>query len=492
MGKKKIVKRLKELEDYDILGEKDLDSTKDYQDFNQAYDIITNQKKKKKIKRILLFLTILFLVSLSGLGIWYCLEKNFSLEEIKVLNYDQEKELVTLEVTYKSSAQDIFCAVGKTEEAANFIAGTNNRCQLTVEKEAIKTLYLKNSKSSLKTYPVTSLVLKADLLTDDIIYLALDETYNLLTDYQYIGSKQDLTLEVTDKNVASLQDTVIRAQEYGKTTIKMYVNNELYDEKEVVVTPLITKRPTTFKADKPYLPCNKYTASENETLDEILASRISMAGYGTRAGVVEAARFLLLSFPYRIDYFFENGRINSTGVNYADGEGRYYHQGLYLSQDKFDDLKYVYAGPATWGCPLTNYENYGRKYIAGGKNANGLDCSGFLSWAMLNGGFDVGDIGAGETYEPFQFTDLGQRLNLTDDLVDSGKIKVGDLLNWWGHIAIIVGIDADNYYVAESLQTYDGLVINTYAKEDLASSWTYVMLMDSVYKDDGNLQNMWH
>ena len=75
-----------------------------------------------------------------------------------------------------------FCAVGKTEEAANFIAGTNNRCQLTVEKEAIKTLYLKNSKSSLKTYPVTSLVLKADLLTDDIIYLALDETYNLLTD----------------------------------------------------------------------------------------------------------------------------------------------------------------------------------------------------------------------------------------------------------------------------------------------------------------------
>lgn len=111
---------------------------------------------------------------------------------------------------------------------------------------------------------------------------------------------------------------------------------------------------------------------------------------------------------------------------------------------------------------------------------------------MLNGGFDVGDIGAGETYEPFQFTDLGQRLNLTDDLVDSGKIKVGDLLNWWGHIAIIVGIDADNYYVAESLQTYDGLVINTYAKEDLASSWTYVMLMDSVYKDDGNLQNMWY
>lgn len=48
MGKKKIVKRLKELEDYDILGEKDLDSTKDYQDFNQAYDIITNQKKEKE------------------------------------------------------------------------------------------------------------------------------------------------------------------------------------------------------------------------------------------------------------------------------------------------------------------------------------------------------------------------------------------------------------------------------------------------------------
>lgn len=439
----------------------------------------------------MLFLIILFLISLICLSIWYCLEQAFSLEEIKVLNYDQEKELVTLEVTYKTSNHDIFCAVGQTVEATNFIAGTNNRCQITVEKEAIKNLYLKRNESSLKVYPITSLVLKADLLTDDIIYLALDESYNLLTDYQYIGSKQNLILEVKDTNVASLKDTVITAQEYGKTTIKMYVNNELYDEKEVVVTPLITKRPTIFDFDKPYLPCNKYTASENKTLDEILANRISLAGYGTRAGVVEAARFLLLSFPYRIDYFFENGRVNATGVNYADGEGRYYHYGLYLSQDKFKDLKYVYAGPATWGCPLTNYENYGCKYVAGGKNANGLDCSGFLSWAMLNGGFDVGDRGAGETYEPFQFTDLGHRLNLTDELVDSGKIKVGDLLNWWGHIAIIVGIADDNYYVAESLQTYDGVVINTYPKEELASSWTYVMLMDSVYKDDGNLQNMW-
>lgn len=26
---------------------------------------------------------------------------------------------------------------------------------------------------------------------------------------------------------------------------------------------------------------------------------------------------------------------------------------------------------------------------------NGLDCSGFVTWAMLNGGFESGDVGSG-------------------------------------------------------------------------------------------------
>ena len=75
-----------------------------------------------------------------------------------------------------------------------------------------------------------------------------------------------------------------------------------------------------------------YTKEQNDLLDEILKDRINDAGYKTRAGAVEAARFLSLEFPYRIRYFSENGRGNTNKV---EGEGRYYQVGLYLDESRF-------------------------------------------------------------------------------------------------------------------------------------------------------------
>ena len=42
-------------------------------------------------------------------------------------------------------------------------------------------------------------------------------------------------------------------------------------------------------------------------VDDILEYKINKAGYLTRAGVVEAMRFITLDFPYRVNYFYENG-----------------------------------------------------------------------------------------------------------------------------------------------------------------------------------------
>ena len=89
-------------------------------------------------------------------------------------------------------------------------------------------------------------------------------------------------------------------------------------------------------------------------------------------------------------------------------------------------------------------------------------------------------------------TDLGKRVNVTKELIDSNVVKAGDLINWWGHIGVIVGIDNDTYYVAESLDFYDGLVVKEYKKEKMPTAWTYIMLMDSVYKNDGNYTSMWY
>jgi hypothetical protein len=77
-------------------------------------------------------------------------------------------------------------------------------------------------------------------------------------------------------------------------------------------------------------------------------------------------------------------------------------------------------------------------------------------------------------------------------LIKSGKIKVGDLFNVWGHISILVGEDSKNYYIAESLDLYGGVVINTYSKSTVKESFPYVVLMDEVYKEDGNLTDLWY
>lgn len=293
-----------------------------------------------------------------------------------------------------------------------------------------------------------------------------------------------------DTSIAEVNDEgVITGKGNGKTKVILTDKDGNRNELDLVVTNLINK--PNWNKNKKYLECKVYNLEQSQLLDEILFDRIDKAGYKTRAGVVAAARFLTLEFPYKIDYFFENGRVNDSGSHYADGEGRYYHRGLYLHESKFNDIRYVFAGPVIWGCPLTNYEDFG-KYVKGKKMPNGLDCSGFVTWTLLNGGFDVGDYGAGETPAPNQMTDLGERVKVTRDLVLSNKIKAGDLVNWWGHIGIIIGVDNNNYYVAESLDTYEGLVMKTYKKSNFHNDWTFVMLMDSVYLEDGNYTNMWN
>ena len=120
---------------------------------------------------------------------------------------------------------------------------------------------------------------------------------------------------------------------------------------------------------------------------------------------------------------------------------------------------------------------------------NGLDCSGFVTWSLKNAGFDPGDVGAGESPDiDNQCTDLGEFRYLANEI---DNVKVGDLLNWWGHIAMLIGIDEDTYYVAESLSYIGGVRAMIYTKKELLNTFEYVVLMDKFYKKDGNYQNFW-
>ena len=207
----------------------------------------------------------------------------------------------------------------------------------------------------------------------------------LLYDFDYEGdiNLSRLIFESEDENIARIDNNgMIYGVNKGKTRINISYE-EYADSAEVVVSDMLAIVGDEDDENKPELTDGIYSAAENDLLDEILISRVEEAGYKTRAAAVAAARFLALDFPYRLNYFLENGRIESHFDLYADGEGRYYHKGLYLSSSRYANIDpdLISAGPAYWGESLEelSLERY---------SVNGLDCSGFISWALLQAGYD--------------------------------------------------------------------------------------------------------
>lgn len=292
--------------------------------------------------------------------------------------------------------------------------------------------------------------------------------------------------ESSNEDVVTVNDDgVLLAVAPGEATITVFTKYGTEAAGSVIVTDLFQQ--PSIDNGKPLISQYTYTEEENDLLDSVLANKIDVAGYETRAGTVAAARFLSLEFPYFIPYFFENGRLNDHDYHrYVDGEGRFYHIGLFLHESRFGQLEANYVGPAVWGESLYSVQT-------GYSSPNGLNCGGFITWCLLNAGFDVGDSGAGDfTDRDDDLCDLGERLPLTKELMLSGRVKVGDLLWVQGHIAMIIGFDEENIYVAESLER--GLHVDTYERYDAfaaAGVYTHVILMDEVYGEEGKLTDYW-
>lgn len=318
------------------------------------------------------------------------------------------------------------------------------------------------------------------------LYLAKDEEIDFVYDLNVEGyTNKKVMWQSSDNSIASVEDGHLIAKETGDVTITAHLLNKSAI-RHISITDLIIKAPNEFDENKVLLPCEVYSEEENDLLDEILETRINEAGYQSRAGVVEAARFITLNFPYKIKYCYEWGR---QGIDKIDGEGRYYLKGLYLNDSRFSRLIGSNGKPATWGCKL--YSNNVKSFVY-----NGLDCSGFVTWAILNGGFDCGDIGAGIVSGIKDLTNLGQIAKINDDTLS--KTKVGDLVHsayTGGHIGVIIGIDENNnYYIAEATpkEKVEALVVTKLDKKSFMKAWDEIILMDSYYLEDGKLTDMWY
>lgn len=324
----------------------------------------------------------------------------------------------------------------------------------------------------------------------DTFYLAIGESEKL--NYDIESSKDDykLTWSSENEDIVSISDGKIVGVNLGTSVVTLKSESGKKAEVSVTVTDLIRKPELDDK--KKFLPCHAYTEEEAHIIDEALRTRVLNKGEGTRAALIETIRFMTLSFKYKVSYFYENGRMHESGVRKADGEGRYYHKGLYLSEDKFKDIKVSHKGPAIWGCPLTNLQDHNR-YKPGAKMPNGLDCSGFVTWSLYNSGLDVGDIGAGINDRHKDLSDVGEMHSLTYEYANSGDYKVGDVIARWGHTALIAGKDSEYLYIAESL--LKGVRIEKVSYKNPNSSlykyYAYINKMDKEYSKNDDYTDMW-
>lgn len=377
----------------------------------------------------------------------------------------------------------------------NWVKASNGYCSFTVESGNYH-VYVKDRYGNITDVEKQNIEINKVLElknNKDIIYLYKGRTEKLSTKIIKLGTiDEHINWESEDSSIATVDnDGNVTGVNYGTTYVKAVSTSGIVGKTKVIVSSFITK--PKVDTGKKYISCKQFNLEEANLIDNILFDRIDDAGYGTRAGVLAAARFITLEFSYRVHYFYENGRLNNyVPYKHVDGEGRYYHRGMYLNEAKFSEIASSLVGPAIWGCNLQNYTNWG-PYVTGEYYPNGLDCSGFVTWALLNGGFDIGDIGAGENAEHNDLDDLGVKVKITNELMSSGRVKAGDLIGLNGHMAILAGWDNNNYYIAESLNTTGGVVMTVVPKNKLVNNsiYKYIILMDNVYKKDGNYTNMW-
>lgn len=195
-----------------------------------------------------------------------------------------------------------------------------------------------------------------------------------------------------------------------------------------------------------------YLANHGSSIEELnnaIEASVAAAGKGTREGVVTAAVTL-------INYLYDNYKITIP----------YYWGGLYQN----------YGIPETMGNPTTPITSiYGTVY-----KHSGFDCSGFVSWAIKNGGYIMDRKTTSTFYSTF-----GSDSCLANDYYCTGQI--GDLVNSDSHVQLIVSVDAESeqYIVAESTGRR-GLVMSARYMHAGDSS-TRILHMDSFYNNKNNV-----
>lgn len=187
---------------------------------------------------------------------------------------------------------------------------------------------------------------------------------------------------------------------------------------------------------------------------EMLNKRLKSTS-GTRGKSVAAALFLATSFPH-MNYFWGGGHKEiSTGLD------------------------------PTWGTPTT--VTAGGSDTTGTKQPNSLDCSGYVSWALKNGGYDIE-----KPMVTGELETIGEKVAITD--VSTKGTQVGDLAYMDGHVGMIVSKQKNNITISHcsgsgegmnmtTINTKTGLVISDATNQERVGKPYFTDIIKVDYKD---------
>lgn len=282
-------------------------------------------------------------------------------------------------------------------------------------------------------------------------YACTGEMTSTGTKLQVVGNTSDITEYewLIDNTTVKGTNTFSQGKSVQNASVNLVFNNGKKYQVQCSVTDKLVYH---FKYDehnnKPLMRCDTYTAQDKAILDAKLKQVINEAGYGTRAGVVAAARFITGGLDYKIPY---------------EGGQRYNRVGLNIGQR------------GAWGCS---------------GETRGFDCYHFVDWVRSQNGLELDAYYAGQKY------DINTEVN---------NIKLGDYIltpctsseckNPYkiNHIALVIGLDSNYIYIAQSTTgNINALVVSKIDKNNLPSKNGNLSLVRHVdYPAEGNVTDMW-
>lgn len=199
-------------------------------------------------------------------------------------------------------------------------------------------------------------------------------------------------------------------------------------------------------------PISTFLSSKGSSLaqyNSFIKESVQQVGAGTREGVVTAAvsaiNYLYDNFNTKLPYYWGGHYPNAIGIPESFGNNT-------PSSTSPGGNRYPYVS---------------------------FDCSGFVNWAIVNGGYIFGDTNTYASRFP--------GCNITNS---SCKGQPGDLIDTPSHVVMIVSVDEDNnrYFVAES--TGSGVIIQPHGMHDkVYGVESTVVHMDSFYSNNSNVNS---